>query len=152
MVPVTESEVKVEMNGTSRMPLLSFSNTAFGEFAGQGIARAQEGCEKLKAASAEMAEALRETYSSNAKSATDYGLKVIEISQDNTASAIDFLTHLLASKSVTDVFSLSATHARKAFDTTSAQNKELWGLAQKLAQETSEPIRKQVAKVFNLPS
>jgi phasin len=147
---VSESEVKVELNGTNGMPLLGFSNTAFGEFAGQGIARVQEGCEKLKTASAELAEAMRETYSNNAKSATDYGLKVIEISKDNTASAIDFLNHLLASKSVTDVFTLSATHARKAFDTTSAQNKELWGLAQKLAQETSEPIRKQVAKALNL--
>jgi phasin len=149
---VSESEVKVELNGTNGMPLLGFSNTAFGEFAGQGLARAQEGCEKLRAVSVELAEALRETYSSNAKSATDYGLKVLDISKDNTASAIEFLAHLLASKTVTDVLTLSATHARKTFDTTSAQNKELWGLAQKAAQETSEPIRKHVAKAFNLAS
>ena len=149
---MSESEVKPELNGTSGIPLLRFSNAAFDEFAGQGIARAQEGCEKLKAASAEMTDALRDSYSSNAKSATDYGLKIIEISQDNTASAIDFFTDLLASKSVTEIFTLSATHARKTFDTTSAQNRELWGLAQKLAQETSEPIRKQVAKAFNRAS
>src|SRR4030088_357220 len=133
------------------MPLFEFPRIAlpgmFDEFAKQGVARAQEGCEKVRAASDEMAEALRETYSSNARSATDYGLKVIEISNANTACAIDFFAHLLGSKSVTDLFTLSAAQARKAFDTTSAQNKHLWELAQKLATETGEPIRKHVVKV-----
>ena len=86
---------------------------------------------------------------SNGRSATDYGLKVIEISNANTASAIDFFALLLGSRSVTDVFTLSAAQARKAFDTTSAQNKDLWELAQKLATETGEPIRKRVVKVLH---
>ena len=135
------------------MPLFEFPRIAlpgmFDELAKQGVARAQEGCEKVKAASDEMAEALRETYSSNARSATDCGLKVIEISNANTACAIDFFAHLLGSKSVTDIFTLSAAQARKAFDTASAQNKELWELAQKLATETGEPIRKRVTKVLH---
>jgi len=42
-----------------------------------------------------MTEALREAYSSNARSTTDYGLKVIEISNAITAAAIDFFAHLL---------------------------------------------------------
>src|ERR1700676_3031806 len=131
------------------MPLFGFSGIAlFGELSEQGVGRAQRGCEKV-AASEEMAVALRESYSSNARSATDYGLKVIEISNANTASAIDFFGLLLGSKSVTDVFTLSAAQARKAFDTTSAQNKDLWELAQKLATETGEPIRKHVVKVLH---
>jgi phasin len=152
---VSESEVKVGLNGTNGfgMPLLGFPRIAvpgvFGELAKHGVARAQEGCEKIKAASEEMAEALRETYSSNVRSATDYGLKVIEISNANTASGIDFFARLLGSKSVTDVFTLSAAQANKAFDTASAQNKELGELAQKLAAETGEPIRKHVAKVLH---
>ena len=152
---MTEGEVKAGLNGTNGfgMPLLGFPKIAlpgmFGEFSEQGVARAREGCEKIKAASEEMAEALRETYSSNARSATDYGLKVIEITNANAASAIDFFARLLGSKSVTDVFTLSAAQARKAFDTTSAQNKDLWELAQKLATETGEPIRKHVAKVLH---
>ena len=151
---MSESEVKAGLNGANGfgMPLFGFPRIAlpgvFGELAEQGIARAQEGCEKIKAASEEMAEALRETYSSNAKSATDYGLRVIEISNANASSAIDFFAHLLSSKSATDAFTLSAAQARKAFDTASAQNKELWELAQKLATETGESIRKHVAKVL----
>jgi len=99
---VSESEAKAGLNGANgfRMPLFEFPRIAlpgmFDELAKQGVARAQEGCEKVKAASEEMAEALRETYSSNARSATDYGLKVIETSNANTASAIDFFAHLLA--------------------------------------------------------
>jgi len=129
---VSEVEVKAGLNGTNgfAVPLFGFPRIVFGELAEQGVARAQEGCEKIKAASGEMTEALRETYSSNAKSATDYGLRVIEISNANTASAIDFFAHLLGSKSVTDAFTLSAAQARKAFDTASAQNRDLWELAQ----------------------
>ena len=152
---MSESEVNAGLNGVNgfRMSLFEFPRIAlagmFDDLAKQGVARAQEGCEKVKAASEEMAEALRETYSSNARSATDYGLKVIETSNANTASAIDFFAHLLGGKSVTDVFTLSVAQAHKAFETASAQNKELWELAQKLATETGEPIRKRVVKVLH---
>jgi phasin len=157
---VSESDVKAGMNGTNGfgMPLFGFPKIALpgliGELAAQGVARAQQGCEEIKVAFAsdEMREALRETYSSNARSATDYGLKVFEISNANTAAAINFLAHLWGSKSVTDVFSLTAAQTRKALDTATAQNKELWGLAQKLATETGEPIKKHFAKVLHQAS
>jgi phasin len=151
---VSESQVKANLNGTTG---LNGANGfalpgVFGALAEQGVARAQEGCEKIKVASEQMAEALRETYSTNAESATSYGLKVIEISNANTAAAMDFFVHLLGSKSMTDAFALSAAQARKAFDATSAQNRELLDLAQKLATEAGEPVRKHVAKVLQKAS
>ena len=145
--------MKVGLNGTNvfGMPFFGFPKIALpgviGELAEQGVARAQQGCEKIKIASEEMAEALRETYSSNARNVTEYGLKVFDISNANTASAIDFCVVLLGGKSVTDVFTLTVEQARKASDTASVQNKELWGLAAKLASETSEPIKKHFTKV-----
>jgi phasin len=154
-VAVSENEVKAGVDGMNGfgMPLLGFSKMAFsgvfGELAEQGIARAQEGCEKIKAASGEMAEALRETCSSNARSAGDYGLKVIEISNANTFSAIDFFANLLGSKSVTDVLSLSAAQVRKNFEAASVQNKELWELGHKLTAQTSEPIKTHIAKALH---
>ena len=51
---VSESEVKVGLNGTNKtngMPQFGFGKIAFGDFAGQGVARAQEGCDRIKAAS-----------------------------------------------------------------------------------------------------
>jgi phasin len=140
---VSESQVKASLNGTTTANgAKGFALPGvFGALAEQGVARAQE-----------MAETLRETYSANAESATSYGLKVIEISNANTAAAMDFFVHLLGSKSVTDVFALSAAQARKTFDATSAQNRELWDLAQKLAAEAGEPVRKHVGKIFQKAS
>jgi hypothetical protein len=114
----------------------------------QVFARTRQDFEKIKAASEAMSEALRETYSNNAKSTTDYGLKVFEMSNLNAASALDFLIHLCGSKSATDVLSLSAAQTRKVFDTASDQNMELWALTRKLATETGEPIRKHFTKVL----
>lgn len=147
--------MKAKPNGTHifGMPWLDFSKIAapgvVRELTEQGFARAREGCEKIKTASEEMTEALRESYSSNARSATDYGLKLFEISNANAASTLDFFVHLFGSKSATDVLTLSAAQARKAFDTASDQNRELWTLAQKLATETGEPIRKHFTKALH---
>ena len=110
------------------MPWLDFSKVALPgvgrELAEQGLARAREGCEKIKAASEEMTEALRETYSSNARCTTDYGLKVFEISNANAASALDFFVHLFGSKSATDVLGLSAACAVMAAKASSRKDSE----------------------------
>ena len=145
--------MKVTLNGTNvfGMPLPDFSKITLPGLGGneQVLARAREGFEKIKAVSEGMTEALRETYSSNARSTTDYGLKVFEISNANAASALDFLIHLCGSKSASDVFALSAAQTSKAVETASDQNKELWTLAQKLATETGEPIRKHFSNVLH---
>jgi hypothetical protein len=145
---VSENETKVAVNGTNvfGMPWLSFSNVAlpgaFGSLAEQGVARA-------RAASEQMTEALGEACSRNARCTTDYGIKLFEVSNANAASVLDFFVDVLGSKSATDVLTLSAAQARKAFDTASDQNAELWALARKLATETSEPISKHFAKILH---
>lgn len=159
---MSESEMKSEPNGTNGTSALGmpwfdfskfdFSKNPFADIAGRSVAGAQERCDKIKVISADLAEALSETYASSARAATDYGLKVIEISNANTASAIDFLSHVLDSRSVTDVFTISAAQARKAFDAAAAQNRELFDLAQKLGPQTSEPIRKHVANALQQAS
>src|ERR1700719_4565643 len=120
----------------------------FRGIADHSVVRVKENCEKMKAASGEMADVLRETYSTSAKGATDYGVKIIEISSVNTTSAFDFLTNLMGTKSLSEIMTLSAAQAHKNFDVASAQNKELWDLAQKASIETAEPIKKSVARVL----
>ena len=129
------------------MPFFAMSGL-FGGIAEQGAVRARDNYEKIKAASGEIADILRETYSTNAKGAADYGVKVIEISGVNTNSAFDFLTHLMDTKSLSEIMQLSAEQNRKNFEVVSAQNKELWELAQKVATETAEPIKKSFTKVL----
>src|SRR5260370_41163436 len=59
------------------MPLFELPKMAMpGVFRGiaeNSVVRLKENCEKMKAASGEMADVLRETYSTNAKGAADYG-------------------------------------------------------------------------------
>lgn len=132
------------------LPLLGFSNIGLPGINGseQALSRARNRLEKIKAASEEMTEALRETYSSNARSATDYGLKVLELSNANAASALDYMIDLCGSKSPTDALELSAQQTRKAFDSASHQTSELWMLSQRLANEAAEPMRKRFGKIL----
>lgn len=163
-MPVNDTHMKAEVNAPPNgnvqadekrgfeMPLFELSKMAMpGFFRGifeQSVVRARENCKKMKVASGEMADVLRETYSSNAKGAADYGVKVIEMSSVNTTSAFDFLTNLMGAKSLSDIMTLSAAQSRKNFDVASAQNKELWELVQKVATEAADPITKSVTKVL----
>jgi phasin len=116
----------------------------FREMAEPGVAQIKENCEKMKVASEEMADALRQTCSTNARVATDYGVRVIDIYRENATSALDFFTNLIDAKSPSEIVNLSVAQARKSFDAASAQSRELWDLAQKVATETTEPIKKGV--------
>ena len=149
------AEVKVHSTSEKRgfeLPLFGLPKMevpgVLNEIAEQSVTRAKENCEKMRAASGEMADVFRQAYSTNARSAADYGLKIIEISSINTNSAFDFFSNLIETRSLSDIVTLSATHARKTFDVASAQNKELWDLAQRVAAETTEPIRSSVTRVL----
>jgi len=146
----TNANVEADEKRDFEMPLFELPKMAMpGVFLDeQSAVRVKENCEKMKAASGEMADVLRETYSTNAKGAAEYGVKVIEISSVNTTSAFDFLANLIATRSLSEIMKLSAAQARKNFDVASAQNKELWGLALKVATETAEPVKKSVTRVL----
>jgi phasin len=143
---VNDANVKVEANANP--PNVFVMPGIFRGIAEQSVARARDNCEKIKSASGEIADILRETYSTNAKGAADYGVKVIEISGVNTNSAFDFLANLMDTKSLSEIIKLSAMQSRKSFEAASAQNRELWELAQKVATEAAEPIKKSFTKVL----
>lgn len=122
---------------------------AFREFAEKGASQAKENYEKLKAAAEEATDVLEDTYATAAKGASDYGLKVIEASRVNTNAAFDFFTELMTVKSYSDMIELSTAHARKQFETVTAQTKDLVSIAQKVANETAEPVKAGVNKAFS---
>ena len=51
-------------------------------------------------------------------------------------------------KSLSEAVELSTAHARKQFDTLTAQSKDLAALAQKVATDTAEPVKEGVSKAF----
>ncbi|CUU17403.1 bll5555 hypothetical protein CDS [Bradyrhizobium sp.] len=52
------------------------------------------------------------------------------------------MSQLADVRSFADVVNLSTSHSGKTFEAASRQNRELWDLAQKVATETAEPIKK----------
>ena len=113
-----------------------------------GVAQARDAYAKAKAAGDEAADLLKTT-STAAKGATGYNLKLIEIARANTGAAFDYAHELLGVKSPSEFIALSTAQMRKQFDIASAQNKELFALAQQVAIEAAEPMKKGVSKAFN---
>jgi phasin len=155
---VNEANVKVEVNDPpsntkvqASVPLFAMPGL-FGGMSEQSVVRAKENYEKMKAASGEMVDIVRETYSTNAKGVAEYGSKIIEISGANTTAAFDFFTSLMGTKSLSEVINLSTTQSRKNVEAVSAQNRELWELARKVATETAEPIKKSFTRVLQKTS
>jgi len=122
---------------------------AFRELAEKGVSQAKENYEKLKAVAEEATDVLEETYSTATKGSTEYGLKVIEAARSNTDAAFDFFSQFITVKSLSEAVELSTAHARKQFETLSAQTKELASIAQKVANDTTEPLKNGVNKAFN---
>jgi phasin len=135
------------------MPKFGLPNTempeAFREMAENGVAHARDAYAKAKVASEQAADLLVNTYTTVTKGVTDYNLKLIEISRVNARAAFDYAHELLGVKSASEFIELSTAQMRKQFDIASAQNKELYALAQLVATEAAEPIKTSVSKAFN---
>jgi phasin len=108
---------------------------AFRELADKGVAQARDTYEQAKAVTEKAANQLKDTYTTVAKGATDYNLKVIEIARTNTDTAFDNACELLGVKSLSEFVELSTKHARKQIEAMTAQTKELTELAQKVTTE-----------------
>jgi phasin len=121
---------------------------AFREFAEKGVAQTKETYEKFKAVAEENTQMLETVYSTASKGATDYGLKMIEITRANTDAMFDYVEAMFGVKSPSEFVELSTKHAREQFETLSGQSKELAGLAQKVATEAAEPIKSGVSKAM----
>jgi phasin family protein len=66
----------------------------------------------------------------------------------NTTTNLDFAQELLGVKSPTEAIELWTSHARKQYETFTAQAKELAELGQKVATETVEPIKANASKLY----
>jgi phasin len=121
---------------------------AFREFAEKGVNQAKDNWEKVKAATEEATDLIEDSYATASKGAADYGLKMIEAARTNTNAQFDFASQLLTVKSLSEAVELSTAHLRKQFEAMTAQAKELNALAQKIATETTEPLKDSVASAF----
>jgi phasin len=121
---------------------------AFREFAEKGLSQARQSWDRMKEVTEEATDVLESSYSTASKGGAEYGLKLIDITRANTNAAFDFASELFAAKSFSDAVELTTAHSRKQFDALSAQAKELTALAQKVANESAEPIKSGVTAAF----
>ena len=155
-IETTKSKSKAAV-ATFEMPKFELPNfempkmevpAAFRELAEKSVSQAKETYEKMKSAAEEATDVLEDTYATATKGVSDYGLKVIEAARENTNAAFDFATELMTVKSLSEVVELSTAQTRKQFEALTAQSKELVALAQKVATETSEPVKESFGKAF----
>jgi phasin len=114
---------------------------AYRELAEKSIVQAKQNYERFKATAEEANELLESTYMTAARGLSEYGLKAIEALRANANAQFDFARDLFSVKSPSEAVELSSTHVRRQFDALSAQGKELASLAQKVSNETAEPIK-----------
>jgi phasin len=122
---------------------------AYRDMAEKSIAQMKQGYDKMKVATEEASGVLEESYSAASKGASDYGLKLIEMFRANTNAQFDFARDLMSAKSPAEFVELSSAFTRKQFETLTAQTKDVTALAQKVATDTTEPVKTGFGKVFN---
>ena len=121
---------------------------ALREFAEAGISQTRETYEMLRKSAEEASNVLETSCASAGKGTVEYGSKLIEITNANTKAAFDFAAELMNVRSFSEMVELSANYTRQQLEALTDQTKELTALAQKIAAETSEPMKSGISKVF----
>ncbi|MGA7809898.1 phasin, partial [Bradyrhizobium sp.] len=102
-------------------------------FAERGVSQARDNYAKFKDAAETHNGTIEAVFSCASKGASEYSAKVMEFVKANTTANLDFAQELLGIKSPSEALELYSSHARKVFETLSAQAKELAELSQKVA-------------------
>ncbi|MCC8983222.1 phasin [Bradyrhizobium acaciae] len=121
-------------------------------FAEKGVLQARDSYAKFKDAAETHNSTVEAVFTSMNKGATAYSAKLIEFFKANTTTSLDFAQELFSVKSPTEAVELWTSHARKQFETYTAQAKELAELGQKVASETAEPIKASASKFYQQPA
>src|SRR3954454_6040120 len=117
-------------------------------FAEKGVSQARDSYAKFKDAAETHNGTIEAVFTSASRGASAYSAKLLEFFKANTSSSLDFAQELFGVKTPAAALELWTSHARKQFETFSAQAKELTELGQKVATETVEPIKASAAKFY----
>ena len=117
-------------------------------FAEKGVSQARDNFAKFKDVAESHNGTMEAVFTTASKGASEYSAKLIELIKATTSANLDFAQSLFGVKSPSEAMELWTAHARKQFETLTAQGKELATLAQKVATETAEPVKESVTKAF----
>ena len=117
-------------------------------FAEKGVSQARDNYAKFKDAAETHNGTIEAVFTSASKGASEYSAKLMEIVKANTTATLDFAQELIGVKTPAQAMELWTSHAKKQFETFTAQSKQLAELSQKVATETVEPIKANASKLF----
>jgi len=121
-------------------------------FAEKGVSQARDSYAKFKDAAETHNGTIEAVFTSANKGASAYSAKLLEFFKANTTTSLDFAQSLFGVKSPSEALELWTAHAKKQYETFTAQAKELAELGQKVATETVEPIKAGAAKYYTPPA
>ena len=105
--------------------------------------------EKIAAATNEAAEVMTNCCSTALKGMQEYNSKLIEFTQVNAKSHVEFLQKLAGVKSPTEFLELSTNHNRSQLERLADQAKQLTELTKQVTLAAAEPVKTGLAKVYN---
>jgi phasin len=114
-----------------------------------GAQGSKEMFEKIGSATNEVAEVMKNCCSAALKGMQDYNSKLIEFSQANAKSQVEFLQKIAGLKSPTEFLELSASHNRSQLERLADQAKQLTELTKQVTLATAEPVKSGLAKVYD---
>ena len=117
-------------------------------FAEKGVSQARDQYAKFKDAAETHNGTMEAVFTTASKGASEYSAKLLEFFKANSTASLDFAQELLGVKTPAAALELWTSHARKQFETLSAQGKELAELSQRVAAETVEPIKTTASKYY----
>lgn len=116
----------------------------------KGLTETRAAYSKAKANADEAANALETSYAAAKAGVVAINAKALEALRANVEANFDFVKSAFGVKNVADYVALQGEFTRKQLEAITDQSKEIGVLAQKLAAETAEPIKEQVAKSFKI--
>jgi len=116
----------------------------------KGIEETRANYSKAKGAVDEASTAFEASYAHAKSGVSELNVKALEALRATAEANFDFAKSILGVRSLSDYVALHSEFARKQVELLTGQTKELSALAQKVATESVEPIKTQVAKSFKI--
>ena len=116
----------------------------------KGVADTRAAYAKARTAAEEATGALESSYTTATQGVVAFNTKALDALRANAEANFDFVKAVINAKSVSEFVTLQSEHASKQVEAIKVQAKEITALAQKIAAESAEPIKSQVAKTFSL--
>lgn len=114
----------------------------------ESLEKSREAYERFRTSAEEATASLEASYNSANKGLSALHAKTIEAFRSNASASFELIKAVVTARSLSEAIQLHNDHAIKQFETFSAQVKDLSDLAQKVANNTAEPLKSTLNKAF----